>query len=109
MPDMNTSLFQHLKLEIVAMTGLTKDALHIYVGLIVFLVAAAVVREGMRSKVPVLAVLVIALLGELLDARDDFRELGHWRIWASAHDILNTMFWPVALWLLARYSRVMKA
>ena len=38
----------------------------------------------------------------------DFRIHGHWRFMASLHDFVNTVFWPLMLWLLARYSRVMK-
>jgi hypothetical protein len=53
-------------------------------------------------------VLAVAVLGEIFDIRDNLTRFGVWRLGASVHDILNTMFWPAALWLLARYSRVMK-
>lgn len=104
---MAMSTFQSIKHEIVHFASLSKDSLHIHVGLLVFLLAAAVARKGLRSVFPLAAVLVVALAGELLDARDDFRKLGYWRIGASLHDFANTVVWPVALWLLARYSRVM--
>jgi hypothetical protein len=102
------SALQKLKLDLVSTIGLSKDALHIYAGMIIFLVAVAVVRDGMRSKFPLLAVLLVSLTGEFIDARDNLARLGTMRLGASVHDVLNTMFWPVALWLLARYSRVMK-
>ncbi len=101
------STFHSMKHEIVQFASLSKDALHIHVGLAVFLLAAAVARKGLRSVFPLIAVLAVALLGELLDARDDFRKFGHWRFGASLHDFVNTVFWPLTLWLLARYSRVM--
>ena len=101
------STFQGFKHDIVHLASLSKDALHVHVGLVIFLVAAAIARKGLRSVFPLVTVAVVALAGELLDARDDFRHLGHWRIGASLHDFINTMFWPTALWLLARYSRVM--
>jgi hypothetical protein len=41
---METSLVQQAKLAVVAAAGLSKDALHIYVGLAVFLVMAYVWR-----------------------------------------------------------------
>jgi uncharacterized membrane protein YqgA involved in biofilm formation len=104
---MAMSTFQGFKHEIVQFAALSKDALHIYVGLAAFLLAAAVARKGLKSVFPLLAVVVIAVAGELLDARDDFRNLGRWRIGASLHDLLNTILWPLVLWLLARYSRVM--
>jgi hypothetical protein len=46
--------------------------------------------------------LCAACAGELLDMRDDLRLLGHWRYMASLHDVINTMFWPTVLALLAR-------
>jgi len=27
---------------------------------------------------------------------------------ASLHDLVNTCFWPLVLWLLARYTRAVK-
>ncbi|MET0281707.1 MAG: hypothetical protein ABW278_11400 [Steroidobacteraceae bacterium] len=104
---MAMSTFQSMKHEIVQFASLSKDALHIYVGLTVFLLAASVARKGLRSVFPLLAVAGVALLGEALDARDEFRRQGHLLWGASLHDIMNTMFWPLAIWLLARYSRVM--
>ncbi|HXR52563.1 MAG TPA: hypothetical protein VN762_10520 [Steroidobacteraceae bacterium] len=102
------SAFQSMKHEIVHVASLSKDALHIYVGIGVFLVCAAFSNKGLRSVFPIIAVAALAVLGEALDARDDLRKLGHWRYLSSLHDLLNTLFWPLALWLLARYSRVMK-
>jgi hypothetical protein len=105
---MAMSAFQSMKHEIVQFASLSKDALHVYVGMGVFLLGSAVAQKGLRSAFAVLAVLVLALIGELLDARDDLRSHGHWRYMASLHDFVNTVFWPLMLWLLARYSRVMK-
>jgi hypothetical protein len=105
---MAMSAFQSMKHEIVQFASLSKDALHIYVGMGVFLLGSAVAQKGLRSAFAILAVIALALLGELLDARDDFRTHGHWRVMASLHDFVNTVFWPLMLWLLARYSRVMK-
>jgi hypothetical protein len=104
---MAMSTFQSAKHEIVNFLSISKDALHIHVGLAVFLLTAALARKGLRSVAPLVAVFVVALAGELLDARDDFRRLGYWRFMASLSDFINTVCWPTALWLLARYSRVM--
>lgn len=107
MPHMALSTFQSFKQELQSIVGLSKDALHIYFGLTVFLVAAAIVRKGLRSWAPLLAALAVAAIGEMLDARDNFRTYGQWRVGASVHDVLNTLFWPLVLSLLARFSRVM--
>jgi hypothetical protein len=105
---MATSAFQSAKLEIVSALGLSKDALHIYVGLLVFFAAVAILRKSLRSLIPLVLVLAIAVLAEAFDARDDIADLGHWRIKASIRDILNTMFWPAILCVLARYTKVLK-
>lgn len=94
--------FQHLKLAIVAYTGLSKDALHIYVGMSVLFVSALVFRRLRYSVVPWLAVLVVAVLLEMGDLRDNLMILGHWDWASSLHDIVNTLFWPTVLWLAAR-------
>lgn len=96
------STFHSIKHEIVQFASLSKDALHIYVGLLVFLLAAAVARKGVRSTFPLIAVLVVAFLGEVLDTLD-----GRWLFRASLHDFVNTAFWPLMIWLLARYTRVL--
>jgi hypothetical protein len=101
---METSVVQSIKLAIVAATGLSKDALHIYVGLVVFLAMAAVLRKPLRSIIPWLVVVAVAIAGEALDMRDDVASLGYWRWNASLHDILNTIFWPTVLFLLARFD-----
>jgi hypothetical protein len=104
---METSAVQSIKLAIVAATGLSKDTLHVYVGLSVFLVVAAASKRSIASWTPWLAVLLVALLGEAVDMRDDLMSVGHWRWAASLHDVLNTVFWPSVLLLLARVTGIL--
>jgi hypothetical protein len=102
------SALQIAKLWLVAHTGLAKDALHIYVALFLLFGAALALRRPLTSWRPWLVVLAAALIGEAWDIRDrlvkaiplDFR--GDW------HDIWNTMFWPTAILLLARYTPVFR-
>ena len=88
----------------VAIFNLSKDSLHVYVGLIVFLVLAIALRRRPRTLLPLLAVFLVACLGELLDMRDDLALLRHWRWRASLHDLINTCFWPLILTLLLRFG-----
>lgn len=104
--EMEISLVQSLKLAAVHATGLSKDALHIYVGLAVYIAGAFLTRRRLISWLPFIAVLVVSILGEGLDMADDFRTLGHWRWRANVHDIMNTAFWPAALTLLARSTNL---
>ena len=99
---METSAVQAIKLAIVTATGLSKDALHIYIGLTVLLITAAVLQKPLRSTIPWLAVFTLAVAGELVDMRDDIASLGYWRWGASLHDAINTLFWPTVLLWLAR-------
>jgi hypothetical protein len=100
---------QAIKTTIIVATGLSRDALHIYLGLAVLLLSVALLRKPLRSFIPWGVVWVVSILGELLDMRDDFVVYGYWRWDASVHDVLNTMFWPTVLMLLARYSMFFSA
>ena len=102
------SPLQQAKLWMMDLVDLPKDALHIYVGLFVFLAAAALSRRPLGSRLPILAVLLVTLGGELWDVIDT-RNAG-WRVrwWWNWHDVWNTLFWPTVLFLLARYTRVLK-
>jgi hypothetical protein len=103
---MQTSPVEAIKLAIVAATGLSKDTLHVYVGLATFVLAALILRKPARSIVPWLFVLAVALLGEIVDMHEDLAFFGYWRWLDSLHDIVNTLFWPTALLLLARFSKI---
>ncbi len=102
------SPLQLVKLELMAWTGLAKDALHIYVGLAVMLIAAALLRRGLRDWRPLAAVAAVALAGELWDLVETVlggrppRWRGNWK------DLWNTLFWPTTLFLLARFTAVLK-
>lgn len=101
------SAFQQAKMALVELLGLPKDALHIYVGLAVFLAAAALLRRPLGSFVPIAAVLAAALAGEAWDVIDTHAAGArpHWD--GNWHDIWNTCFWPAILFLLARYTRLL--
>ena len=99
--------FQQAKIALVHLLGLPKDALHIYVGLAIFLAAAAVLRRPLGSWMPIAAVAAAALIGEGWDLLET-RAAGarpHWdRNW---HVVWSTCFWPATLFLLARYTRLL--
>ncbi|MCS4292729.1 putative membrane protein YqgA involved in biofilm formation [Comamonas sp. BIGb0152] len=99
---METTAIQSVKLVIVSATGLSKDALHIYVGIAIFLVARLAFRKYANMFLPVAVVVVAACIGELLDMRDDINSLGYWRWAASLHDVVNTAFWPFVLSIFMR-------
>ncbi len=96
-----SEIYQQVKLVLIDGSGLSKDALHVYGGMAIYL--------GMRLLVPRrrwvawAVVLVAALAGEGLDMRGEHLrgdlqpDTAHW------HDIWNTLFWPTILVLLERW------
>jgi hypothetical protein len=103
---MEVTSFQTIKLIVISVTGLSRDALHIYTGLITMFLAALILRRPLRSIVPLIMVVLVAMLGETVDMYDDIAFRGYWRLNASLHDFLNTLFWPVLIFLLARYTMI---
>ena len=99
---MEHSTTQVIKQMLVGITGLSKDALHVHVGLATMFATAMVFRKALRSLWPWLAVFAAALCGEMLDMYDDLVSSGYWQWEMSVHDIANTLFWPTVLMLLAR-------
>lgn len=99
-------LFQELKTLIVDHVGLAKDALHVYVALIVFLVACRIFRWPASSWKPWCVVLAVALLGEALDLRHTLARGYTVRLDYHWTDLWNTMLVPTVLVLVARYTSV---
>ncbi len=96
------SAFQSLKLALVEHLHLAKDGFHIYLGFVCFMLAITLGRRSPRSLQALLPSLIVALLLEVLDLRDDYRSLGHMRWAASLKDIFNTNLIPVILIVAAR-------
>lgn len=96
------SILQAAKLWLIGLTGLSKDALHVYVALILFFGSAMLFKWSPAGWRPWTVVLVAAVVGEAWDIRDRLAGgiaidlAGDW------HDIWNTMFWPSVILLLAR-------
>lgn len=91
---MESSIYQSLKLQVLQMLNLSRDAVHMHIGLGVFLASVMIWKKGRIEWPCLLPVLGVALLMELLDLRDDYNSLGHLRWASSYHDLLNTVFWP---------------
>jgi hypothetical protein len=96
--------FQQLKLVLLDLTGLSRDALHIYAGMAAFVAARLIWRWRGGWMVAWLAALAVAYGAEWLDmqAENDPGSLlkpepDHW------HDIWNTMVWPTVLLLVGHW------
>ncbi|APG62432.1 hypothetical protein LPB140_06090 [Sphingorhabdus lutea] len=104
--------FQSFKLDILSMTGLGKDAMHVHIGMAIFIIVRLCWRGRGGWFVAWSAALIAALTGEYLDYKVDiiqsYKYTGqvpdaeHW------HDIWNTMFWPSILLLIGRWLQPAK-
>ncbi len=100
----------------IAATGLEKDALHIYVGVSVYLLCLIILRpifkkQNIRSFIALIMVTCIALLGEYLDNRYSIASQGisaleSVAIQASIHDVINTCLLPYVLYALTRWTKI---
>ena len=106
MPAMDPTTFQSVKLGIMSVTGLDRDALHVYAGLSTLFISALVFRKPLRSWLPWLLVLAVAVAVELVDLRDDWVTRRRLQWGGSVHDIWNTLFWPSVILLLARCTKL---
>ena len=106
------SEYQEAKIIIVSILELSKDSIHMHVGLIVFFLAVIFWKKGSIEARCLIPVVIVASLMEILDLRYDYISIGHFRlkaITASIHDLINTTFWPVVIVALAWMGKLQNA
>ncbi|MCG3882633.1 hypothetical protein I3248_09780 [Psychrobacter sp. Ps3] len=111
--------FTAFKMNVVETTGLAKDALHIYVGVGVYLLCLFVLRpiiknHNIRAFIALIVVTGVALSGEYLDNRHIIIPKGLLvlemvDIKASLHDLMNTCLLPFVLFALNKWTRIFQA
>lgn len=111
--------FYLFKNGVVSATGLEKDALHIYVGISVYLLSVILLRPifkkySIRAFIALIMVTCIALLGEYLDNRQTITELGlagieSAELMASIHDIINTCMLSYVLYGLTIWTKIFQS
>ena len=111
--------FYIFKNGVVSATGLDKDALHMYVGISVYLLSLILMRPifkkySVRAFIALILVTCIALLGEYLDNRQTITELGMSGIGsaelkASIHDLINTCLLSYVLYGLTMWTKTFQS
>lgn len=100
---MDSAGYQQIKAALLGLLHLSKDAVHVYVGLATLLLWVAVSRTPLSSFTAVLPTMIAALVMEGLDFRDAaLRSARTFPWWGSLHDILNTTLWPLVLVVCAK-------
>ena len=83
-----------LKDVLEATLHLSRDALHVHIGMIIFIAVAALLRGRLRFVLAFGALLALCLVGEMADFSYAVRRGIAFNWLASAKDVVNTMFWP---------------
>ncbi len=82
--------------------GLSPDAMHVHVSILLLLFFALVTRRRLYNPLPWVLLLVVELTNEFIDMNQPWGSVeSNWP--ASRHDILNTMFLPTVLILVLRW------
>lgn len=98
-------MYNAIKTDLSDVLGIAKDALHIHIGLAIFLGVALLFRRSLASWIPWLALLAFELANELMDMfYMDAGTIG-FDLGDSPKDIVNTMFWPTVVFLAARWLK----
>ena len=97
-------MLEPLKTALSETLHLSKDALHIHVGLVIYLVAAGLTRRSLGSVVPWLILLALEAINEGFDLLHDLRYggLNARSLLPGIKDGINTMLWPTVLLLTVR-------
>lgn len=93
--------YSQLKNDLGLWANMSEDLIHVHAGLAIFVVTALLLRRRMRSVVPLTVVAVLALANEVVD----YQVGTGWESASSALDFVNSLFWPLILFLLARRGR----
>ncbi len=103
-------MFHAVKIWLVDLTGVSRDALHIYVAIALFLCVRIIWRGSWGSAAALLIVLIAALTGEWLDHQMELLQGAACNTAEHWHDLRNTMAAPIVLtlalpWLRPRRSK----
>ena len=90
------------KTELVRASALSRDALHIHLGVFAQVAAALILRRKLGDWLPWLAVLALAIGNEVADLWVDVWPEHALQAASAIHDLVNTMILPTAVLAFAR-------
>ena len=99
-------MLNSFKTELSDLIHLSKDALHIHLGLGLFFLAVILLRKSPASLGPWLCVLGFEFVNEAMDMLHWYHGAWQFSLLGGLKDIANTMLWPTAILLGLRFTRV---
>lgn len=93
--------YHALVVWVVQVTYLPNSLLHVHAGMAIFVAASLVTRRPRGGVVPFAVVCVAELVNEVMDRF----HAGSWQWADTSVDVLNTLFWPFVLVLIAPVGR----
>ena len=96
------STWRDTKLFLERSVSVSTEFIHVIAGIVIFLVAAAILRRPVSSGRPWLAVLALALLNEVVDLTVEHWPQAAIQLGESVNDLLVTMLVPTLLLVTAR-------
>ncbi|MEO6012869.1 MAG: hypothetical protein ABIQ30_04695 [Devosia sp.] len=102
-------MYNVLKTDLAAILGISKDALHIHLGLAIFVTLMLLLRRSPSSLIPWLGVLVFELVNEAMDIFHWHEGTFSFEIGDSLKDVINTMIWPTIFILAFRTAASRRA
>lgn len=100
------SPYQSIKPVLVELLGLSRDAIHMHVGFACFIATLLITKRSVTSFKVLVPGIILSVLMELMDIRDDYNLGRGPNIPAMIHDLINTNFVPVVICLMARMKRL---
>lgn len=100
------SWYQQLKPILVELLGLSKDAIHMHVGFFTLILYLLISRQKINSWKVLIPGLVLSVLMEAMDFRDDYLYVGHFHFVSHLHDLINTNLIPFVIVILAKKNRI---
>jgi diacylglycerol kinase len=84
-------------------SGISMDALHVIVGVVLLFVVAFLLRTSVARRLPLSVVLLVELINEASDYRVEIWPQTAMQAGEAAKDVILTMTVPLLIFLVARY------
>lgn len=101
---MSPLIYQDLKIVILNVVEVSRDAIHIHVGFFALIVMLLLSKKKLHQPIVLLAPFLLSVLMELLDVWGDLSLGRKPNTLASVHDLINTNLIPVCLFFWATWN-----